>query len=608
MLAITLNFLIFHIFIKIQYFLITDILTKQGINKMKKLMKSRFVVGVLLITFSIGINYLLAKDITKERKYEPVVLQGSVLFHFYDVPVDSIYLYAYCDSSQTWNMMPFQIDERIRTEDPFHPGNENMWRHSYFIPDDGVLDADDEIVFMTCDLGDKAPEGIWIDNEEAKQHKRLELKIYDPNDPETKAYGYLFRSSTITIPEEVKEKYGFWFHAQENSVETNYYTVGLNKQNSVIEDIVLKSPFGNGKDIFDRQKLRFAGVIEYGFGIPLSVTEDIISTSSYLEYTKNPVVRLIRETRVAMLSDLLEDMLAFYVTPKFYPFSATLKGGMGISVQAFKDAFNLDDDIWVHFDTLRQSWDFSEEADSMRFYNNYNDGVLIDGNADDVNKTIDFKPHPELPPIREWMLTSGTQGSFFTYSEFLDTTWQTVELYFEDNNSINPNDTGEDQKSFGDQGIQFISQPEDSINLELGFKAYFLPSNFTKNEAEQLAYFVENPVKWDVQAITFPTGVNDRKNVNNLRSYKLFQNYPNPFNSSTIINFYLPKNAKVTLKILDVTGRTIVTLADRLLNSGSHTVHWDGKSRFNQETPSGVYFYVLESDSFSDVKKLILMR
>ena len=150
--------------------------------------------------------------------------------------------------------------------------------------------------------------------------------------------------------------------------------------------------------------------------------------------------------------------------------------------------------------------------------------------------------------------------------------------------------------------------PEDSINFELGFTAYFLPSSFTKDEAEQLADFVQNPIKATLTAITFPTRVEDQTGGNFPGNYKLFQNYPNPFNSSTNINFYLPKNEKVTLKILDITGRTIVTLANNIFNSGSHFVHWDGKNGFNQETPSGVYFYVLQTNTFSDVKKLILMR
>jgi hypothetical protein len=573
---------------------------------MNTLLKIRLLL--VFIIFTIGINYILAGDISEQRKYEPVVLRGGALSHFYDVPVSEIYLYSYTESTQSYQMMPFQIDERILADDPFNPGNEKMRRHSYFIADDGLLDNDDEIVFLIRDLGEKAPIGIWINNEEAKQYQRLEVTIYDPNDHDTKAYCYLFRSSTIQ--EQVPNNYGFVFHAQQDSIETSYYAAGFSKENGVIEDIVLKPPFGNGFDIFDTQKIRFEGIMEYGgafFPFPFSTENDVIRYS-YHNVNKNPVVRLIWETRMTLIDSTLFGDFAFYVTPKFYPFNATISGGMLISEQAIRDAMPIADDVWIHFDLLRQSWDFNENAIGMEFFNSYNNGVPIDGNPDQANKTISFKPDPELPPIREWMLTTGTQGSFFTYAEFIDTTWQTIELFFEDNNTINPDDTGEDQQSFGDQGILFLSQPEDSINFELGFTAYFLPSSFTKSDAEQLAYYVENPIAATLSAISFPTGVEAWENTKLPRSFKLLQNFPNPFNSSTNINFYISQDEKVTLEIVDITGRTIAILADRLFSSGSHIVNWDGKNHLNQETSSGVYFYILQSESFSDVKKLILLR
>lgn len=582
-------------------------------------MKTKILFVFIIFTIGIGINYSLAADITEQRKYEPVVLRGSALSHFYDVPVNEIFLYAYTESTQSYEMMPFQIDERTYGPDLEHAKSKSRWW--YFIPEswanedtinidshDGILTDHDEIVFLIRDLGEKAPIGIWIDNEEAKQYKRLELKIYDPKDENTKAYCYLFRSSTIQ--EEVPKKYGFMFHAQEDRVENINYAVRLSKETGVIEDIVLKPPFGNGEDIFDTQKIRFDGIVEMSgafFPFPASTEKDIV-LYNYQKATADPVVRLIRENRMTLIDSTLFGDFAFYVAPKFYPFSATLVGGMPLSESTLKKLFPGQDDVWINFDLLRQSWDFNENAIGMEFYNSFNDGVQIDGNPDQADKKIAFMPDPKLPPIREWMLTTGKkQGSFFTYAEFLDTTWQTVELYFEDNDSINTEDTG-DQKSFGDQGILFLTQPEDSINFELGFTAYFLPGSFTKSDAQELAYFIEDTIAATISAITFPTGVDDFENGNLPGSFALFQNYPNPFNSSTNITFYLSKKERITLKILDITGKTIVTLTDGHFNSGSHTIHWDGKSRYNQETPSGVYFYVLQTDTFSNVKKLILMR
>jgi len=560
----------------------------------------------LSIIISIDFNPLLADDnFIQSRQFEPVVLMGGELYHFYDVPVEEIFLYAYADSNQSWRMIPFQIDERIRTYDPFHPGEEDAKRHSYFLPDNGVLDDDDEIVFLIRDLGDQAPIGIWINNEQAKQHKRLELKIYDPNNPNVCAYGYLFRSATIQ--EARPNTYGLKFHAEQDSVESNFYAAGLSKKNGIMEDIMIKPPFGNGVDIFDRQKVRFSGVMEYIFPVMINATENNFAAYSYERYTQEPIVRLTREFRVTLFDTTSWDMLAFYVTPKFYPFSATLTGGMTVSVEAIKDYFHIEDDIWVHFDLLRQSWDFNKNANGMKFYNAFNSEVPINGLPDQVNKTIEIKNDPELPPIREWLLTAGDQGSFFAYSSFVDTTWQSIELYYEDNNLINSEDTG-DHKSYGDQGIIFINQPQDSVNLELGYTAYFLPANLSRSDAEQLVYNIENPIKCSLTAISFPTSVPNQNYADKLKSYQLFQNYPNPFNSLTDVNFYLPAKAKVKIAITDIAGRNVNILTDELFDQGLHRLSWDGTNSLRQQLPSGIYFIIFQSGDYADSKKLILLR
>jgi len=86
-------------------------------------------------------------------------------------------------------------------------------------------------------------------------------------------------------------------------------------------------------------------------------------------------------------------------------------------------------------------------------------------------------------------------------------------------------------------------------------------------------------------------------------SYQLLQNYPNPFNSSTKISFNLPEPGLTSVKIYDPMGKEIAVLADTYLEQGPHQVD------FNDETvPSGIYFYVLRSGSFRDMKRMVLLR
>jgi hypothetical protein len=94
-------------------------------------------------------------------------------------------------------------------------------------------------------------------------------------------------------------------------------------------------------------------------------------------------------------------------------------------------------------------------------------------------------------------------------------------------------------------------------------------------------------------------------NVNNLtpKKYSLSQNYPNPFNPSTLIKFSILNNENVKLKVYDLLGKEITTLVNNHLTTGTYDVNFDG-SNLN----SGVYVYRIETDNFTDSKKMILIK
>lgn len=68
--------------------------------------------------------------------------------------------------------------------------------------------------------------------------------------------------------------------------------------------------------------------------------------------------------------------------------------------------------------------------------------------------------------------------------------------------------------------------------------------------------------------------------------FELYQNYPNPFNPLTIVNYQLPIDNWVTLKVFDLLGREVVTLVDEMKEAGYHQIDIDGTNY-----SSGIYFY-----------------
>jgi hypothetical protein len=86
-------------------------------------------------------------------------------------------------------------------------------------------------------------------------------------------------------------------------------------------------------------------------------------------------------------------------------------------------------------------------------------------------------------------------------------------------------------------------------------------------------------------------------------TYALEQNYPNPFNPSTVIEFRLPAAGNVSLKVYNVLGQVVQTLAEGMRPAGSYSVRFDG-----QTLSSGVYFYRLQTGSFVQVHKMMLLK
>jgi len=81
------------------------------------------------------------------------------------------------------------------------------------------------------------------------------------------------------------------------------------------------------------------------------------------------------------------------------------------------------------------------------------------------------------------------------------------------------------------------------------------------------------------------------------------QNYPNPFNPATNIKYQIPKSAHVELIVYDVLGAEVSVLINEFKNAGSYEINFDASG-----LASGLYFYKLETEGFTDTKKMLLVK
>ncbi len=90
--------------------------------------------------------------------------------------------------------------------------------------------------------------------------------------------------------------------------------------------------------------------------------------------------------------------------------------------------------------------------------------------------------------------------------------------------------------------------------------------------------------------------------------FALEQNYPNPFNLQTAIRYQLPEDCRVTLEIYNLLGEKVKTLISGEQKANYYTAYWDGKDAEGKEISSGIYFYKLQAGSFTQTRKLVILK
>lgn len=112
----------------------------------------------------------------------------------------------------------------------------------------------------------------------------------------------------------------------------------------------------------------------------------------------------------------------------------------------------------------------------------------------------------------------------------------------------------------------------------------------------------KSPLVWDSASVNISvTGIGE--NSLNPTVLKLYDNYPNPFNPSTSIRYSIPEGSFTSIKIYNSLGREVANLVNETKTAGTYEVEFNALN-----LSSGIYYYTLQAGSFSETKKMILMK
>ena len=192
-----------------------------------------------------------------------------------------------------------------------------------------------------------------------------------------------------------------------------------------------------------------------------------------------------------------------------------------------------------------------------------------------------------------------------------DGNWEIYRSDPDGNNQVNlSNDPGSDQKPiWSAKGKRILFESRRDKNREI----YMIHGGALKNLTNDPGN--DKSARWnplfelrsvEPQSKYFTT-------LGDIKRTSLMQNFPNPFNPETWIPYYLAEAATVTVRIYNVKGELIRSIDVGRQAAGAYTnrqraVYWDGKDDTGQSVASGVYFYQLLADDFSETRRMVVMK
>ena len=118
----------------------------------------------------------------------------------------------------------------------------------------------------------------------------------------------------------------------------------------------------------------------------------------------------------------------------------------------------------------------------------------------------------------------------------------------------------------------------------------------------------KRPGAWGfLEVINGPTSVDEVKKSIPL-DFRLYANFPNPFNPTTTLKYELAITSEVSLVIYDLLGNKVKTLVNGQKEAGTYSIQWDGKNDAGIAVPSGVYFYKMKAQKFTQTQKMMFLK
>ncbi len=347
-----------------------------------------------------------------DRQFDPIVVQGNLLEYLHAFDIKKLRLFAW-SAENRFEVIPFQVDERDPTGEYVFTGG-RLAGEDY---DKGLLDHNDELVFMASDTGRQAPEAIWV----GKGHRGVEIVVTDPVDTSKK--GWVYFIYFCETPPPLSEKDYVHYHPEEDVVQTEYYRLGYREKTPLYSDVSIpKEVGGSGEDFFDRIKVRI-NVKTFFNLVSISKTEE-----DFLAETvgwKDGPLRVLRdiETRFRILFNLsspsLSSVSEYYCHYMYIPLKVTIP-------------FNLK---WVFnsFGISDWTWHFYGDLPGMKggaFYSNRN----LQGETSTGHHPLKFmEENLDVTNIVWAFVTKEGVGTWFPRLVLPDILYQSFRLHIIDN-------------------------------------------------------------------------------------------------------------------------------------------------------------------------------